>query len=259
MKEFYKGLMNDIIYGQYPSIIDDIINNIDNRMQSTYDYPLLAATSLLSIEGRAWFLNNVYKGDDKGRFARWNQFSYTQLDFSYRVSHHKELKSAEVIVENDINENDDPLMSEAMKQQEMNDEEDEEEVIEDVAEPPSYNSMKPFYDNALDSLMLLAESLSVDTTTIPDAFARWLYDPLIDDFLFLHKSTSIHIIFQLLANYDGMKEFSKVCKRIAGVPASECAVERHFSLSKIVINRLRNRMGTSLMNARTRIQKEYQK
>ena len=50
-----------------------------------------------------------------------------------------------------------------------------------------------------------------------------------------------------------MNIFTRVGVRLVGVLASECPVERNFSLEKLVLTRLRNGTSSVLLDARTRI------
>ena len=113
------------------------------------------------------------------------------------------------------------------------------------------------YDDALTAICSLAEDLGTPTDDFPVLFSEFCFDSEIDNHLWLHRNAGMPALWRTLSAKKRMKDFVRVCIRIIGVSASECPVEREFSLNKLILTRLRNRMSTPVLKARSRIQSKY--
>ena len=254
LKAHYALQKNDVLLAQYPGLVDKVIEKINHRISTTFDYQLICASCLLSVDGRAWFLTKIYNGEDKNIFQRWLPFCPTFLQFKYSAStKHPIFIPKKPTFEPQSSPEDDPLLSNVLA--ELEEEETPELPIPEVPFPPQ--SMENIYDNALSSLETLATDLGMNTAFLPAAFASWMFDAIIDEHIWKHKDASQFDLWRALSVKENMNMFARLCIRIVGVNASECAVERTFSLDKLILTRLRNRMASPLLDSRARIQRKY--
>jgi hypothetical protein len=257
LKEYFRQQSSELVFADYPGLHDSIINCINARMSQTFDYQLLCAATLISLEGRAWFLTHIYDGDDAAAYKRWEEFCPPKIEFQYKTQYRHPIFQARQQDNEEIDPDVDPILAAAnmaMQETEEEDDNDDEENL-DVPIPPG--SMATIYDSALNAIASIAESLEAPTKELAASFSAYLFDSSIDEHIWLHRNAAFADLWKTLSIRKGMKDFTRVCGRIIGVPASECPVERSFSLDKIILSRLRNRMSTPLLNCRARIQRKY--
>ena len=254
LKDFFLRIADDLVFAQYPGLIDKIITCIDERFKLTYDSPLLCATCLLSIEGRAWFLTQIYEGPDKDQYDRWRSFCPPEINFKYSSSDRHIFPEERDEIHSTISVDEQPLQS-IIAQSEDEQENDDDAVPPAPPVPPG--RMESMYDDALSAICGAADDLCIPTDDFPSLFASYCFGTEIDDHLWNHRKSNATTIWKTLSLKDGMKTFVRVCIRLIGVSASECPVEREFSLDKLILTRLRNRMSTPILKARSRIQSKY--
>ena len=261
MKDYFLSIKDEFIFEDYPELIDSMIKCIDERFAMTYDVQLLFAACLTSIEGRAWFLTTIYNEEDRELYKRWSSRAFKKVNFKYSVSNHHVVFPGENEDVAPPSVEDDPLLALASETPLVNDDEanqnDEEGQNPEIPSPPS--GLTTIYDSALHAIMQLCSDLEIDSTSIPSAFSSWLFDHEVDEHLWIHRDAHIADLWKTLSLRADMKIFARVCIRIVGVSASECPVERNFSLEKLILTRLRNRTSSVLLDARARIQRHYSK
>ena len=253
LKDFFLGIADDLVFAQYPGLIDKIITCIDDRFKSTYDSPLLCAACLLSIEGRAWFLTIIYEGPDKDQYERWRSFCPHEIDFKYSSTDRHVFPEERSDIHSTISVDEQPLQSIIAQNEE--EQENDDDAAPSAPVPPG--RMESMYDDALTAICGVAYDLGIPTDDFPALFAAYCFSSDIDDHLWNHRMSNATTIWKTLSLKDGMKTFVRVCIRLIGVSASECPVEREFSLDKLILTRLRNRMSTPILKARSRIQSKY--
>ena len=254
MLDFYQSVKELPMFSAYPGMIESIIEGITHYMKECYDWPLLSLCYLCTLEGRAWFISDV---DEQEFSSKWKNFKKISLDFEYSVNtdpsvnqYHENINAD--VTDEEAREVESDIIDEFMTNAERSilpDNEIVEEEIADVIHPPQEKIN--VYDSALDAAIHIVEDMGLNTDVIPTQFATWMFDPGLDEFLWKSRGVPISSIWSALSGDDRIKELRRGISRIITARATEACVEREFSREKLILGRLRSRMGGKLLKSRS--------
>ena len=251
VRNFFKQVKDDDLFLHYPGVIDCVINAIDHYVTTCYDWPLLALSYFITLEGRAWFISEIAEEE----FAnKWDEFYKKNYDFTYNLMN--EINSdQETASESDeaeqISSEDDSVeivIERAKETLMMDDNFEEEEISEEVIPPQQKISL---YDDSLEALISLASDLGLDKDVLPVQFSIWMFDTDLDEFLWKNRNVPNKMLWQALSGNENIKVMRRSITRILSARATETSVEREFSKDKLILGRLRSRMDNKLLKSRS--------
>ena len=248
----YESLKDHPLFTPYPGIIESMIEGINHYITECYDWPLLSLCYLATLEGRAWFISDVVGQEFSGK---WQHFKEVILNFTYSVgddpTFYDEQREQEVD-QQAVPQAEQDVLDDFLEQAEQRLLPDQNVEVEEVNDPIIPPAAKVnIFDSALEALISIAQDLKLNTDVIPTQFATWMFDNDLDSFLWMSREVSIADIWSALSGDYRIKEMRRAVSRIITARATEASVEREFSIEKIILGRLRNRMGGKLLKSRS--------
>ena len=248
----FESLKDEPMFAGYPGVVECLIEGIQYYIHECYDWPLLTLLYMTTLEGRAWFIKEMEEYEWLGK---WNDFKKIELDFNYSTTgkpifnadneHEDEQIPQQPNGEQDLIDN---FIQEA-ENKVIPEEAVEEEVITTVIQPPQEKVNQ--YDNALESLIQIAADMNINSADIPKQFATWMFDPELDSYIWKCREVPITDIWASFSGDNRIKEMRRVISRVLTARATEASVEREFSREKLILGRLRSRMGGKLLKSRS--------